>query len=154
MFWDHFAPHFSFSNAVSLAGLLIVIWQLRLNYRQRQVQSIVQIYDVNRQLLTLGFSHPELFKIMADDENADPVLERRYLQLWLNQFAQIHSYMYESISKRELRDSLTRDIAEFFTMENMRRHWRHHGSFYPESFQKFVNDIIKKNEPPVGAAHV
>src|ERR1041385_9352546 len=136
-----------FSAMVSFAGLLIVIRQLRTSNKQRELQSLVQVFDVNRQLLSLGFSHPKLFEIMADAPQADPTLERRYLQLWLNQFAMIHSYMKEAVFKRELKDSLTREVAEFFTMENMQRHWRRPGTFYPASFQHFVGDVLNKHAP-------
>jgi hypothetical protein len=146
---SEFVPFFS--PAISLAGFLVVIYQLRRNSTQRELDSLVKIYDINRQLLTLGFSHPQLFQVLADAENVDPVWERRYLQLWLNQFSLLHSYMYESFFKRELKESLTREIADFFGTENMQRHWRHHGSFYPQSFQDFVNDLRKKNEPPAAA---
>jgi len=146
---DGFVPFLS--PAISFAGFLLVILQLRRNTSQRELDSLMKVYDINRQLITLGFSHPELFDIMADKDNADPVRERRYLQLWLNQFSLVFSYMNDSIFKRELKDSLTRDVSEFLTMENMRRHWRHHGAFYPAPFQTFVNDIIKKNEAPAAA---
>lgn len=141
-----------FSAFISFAGLVFVALQLRGGNKQQELSSLVEIYDTNRELLSLGFSHPKLFEILADAEKADPVLERRYLQLWLNQFALIHAYMKESVFKRELKDSLLRDVSEFFTMENMQRHWRHHGSFYPVSFQEFVADVLKKNEPPKPAA--
>lgn len=140
-----------FSAVISFAGLVFVALQLRDGNKQQELASLVEIYDINRQLLTLGFSHPKLFEILADAANADPTLERRYLQLWLNQFALIHSYMEEAVFKRELKDSLTREVAEFFTMENMQRHWRHHGAFYPASFQAFVSDVLKNNEPPAAA---
>ena len=120
--------------------------------KQQELSSLVEIYDINRELLSLGFSHPKLFEILGDAPDADRTLERRYPQLWLNQFALIHAYMKDSVFKRELKDSLLRDVAEFFTMENMQRHWRHHGAFYPVSFQEFVGDVLKKNEPPQAAA--
>ena len=142
------------SPAIGFAGFLVVIYQLRRGSKQRELDSLVKVYDINRQLLTLGFSQPALFDILADMENADPVWERRYLQLWLNQFALIHSYIHESFFKRELKERLARDIADFMTQENMQRHWRHHGSFYPVSFQKLVNDIIEKSEPPFPAAQM
>lgn len=147
---DHWVP--LFSTTISFAGLLIVIHQLRTNNKQRELGSLVHVFDINRQLLSLGFSYPKLFDILADAPQADQTLERRYLQLWLNQFALIHSYMEKAVFKRELKDSLTREVAEFFTMENMQRHWRHHGAFYPASFQEFVGEVLKKNEPPKTAA--
>src|SRR5882672_9526585 len=141
-----------FSALISFAGLVFVALQLRDGNKQQELASLVEIYDINRELLTLGFSQPKLFEILADAPQTDATLERRYLQLWLNQFAIIHSYMEEAVFKRELKDSLTREVAEFFTMENMQRHWRHHGAFYPVSFQEFVSEVLKKNEPPKPAA--
>ena len=143
---DQFVPFLS--PAIALAGFVVVIFQLRRGTKQRELDSLVRLYDINRQLITLGFSNRELFSILADAEDADRTSERRYLQLWLNQFSLIHSYMSSSVFKRELEDSLLRDVAEFMTMENMRRHWRHHGSFYPLSFQRFIGDILKQQAQP------
>ena len=140
------------SALISFLSLLLVVWQLRRDARQRESQSLVEIYDINRQLLSLGFDHPQLFQILADAENVDPILARRYLQLWLNQFSLIYSYMYESVFKRELEDSLVRDVSDFMTMKNMQRHWREHGAYYPQSFQDFINGILKKKESPKTAA--
>jgi hypothetical protein len=137
-----------FSAAISFTGLLLVVMQLRANRRQQQMQSLVEIYDINRQLLSLGFSHPKLFAIMEDAPKADPVWERRYLQLWLNQFCLIYMYLKRSVLDRELKEPLERDLADFMKMENIRRHWRQHGTFYPTSFQKLVNGMIQKSEPP------
>ena len=141
-----------FSAAISFAGLVFVAVQLRDGNKQQQLASLVEIYDINRQLLALGFSHPKLFEILSDAPKADAALERRYLQLWLNQLALIHSYMEEAVFKRELKDSLTREVAEFFSMTNMQHHWQRYGTVYPVSFQEFVSDVLKKNEPPKPAA--
>ena len=147
---DHYVS--LFSATISFAGLVLVVLQLRDGTKQRQSQSLVEIYDINRELLSLGFAHPQLFAVMVDAKNVDPMCERYYLQMWLNQFSLIHAYLKQSVFKGELKDSLIRDLSDFFTHENMQRHWRQHGEFYPESFQKLVNGIIKKNEPPLGAA--
>lgn len=149
---DHYVS--LFSAGVSFVGMMLVVLQLRDSNKQRELESLVEVYDINRQLLSLGFSHPKLFAILADAENADPVWERYYLQLWLNQFSLIHVCLNQSVFKGELRDSLIGDLSDFFTQENMRRHWRHHGSFYQASFQKLVNGIIKNHEPPMTAAQV
>ncbi len=62
-----------FSAGISFVGLMLVLLQLRHNARQRSLDSLLKVYDINRQLLTLGFSHPKLFSILADAEDADPV---------------------------------------------------------------------------------
>jgi hypothetical protein len=144
------------STAISFLGLLLVVLQLREGVRERRSESLVEIYDINRELLSLGFEHPALFAIFEDAKDVNPVLERRYLQLWLNQFSLIHSYLNDSVFRGELKESLIRDLSDFLAQENMQRHWKRYGAFYPVSFQTLVNGIIQKNEPPFGetAAHL
>jgi len=148
---DHWVAVFSAS--VSFVGLLLVALQLRDSTRQRELDSLVEVYDINRQLLSLGFSHPQLFTILDDAKNVDPVWERYYLQMWLNQLSLVHTYLQRSVVGGELRESLNRDLADFMIQQNMRRHWQKYGKAYPVSFQKLANDLIKDNEPPK-AAHV
>lgn len=136
-----------FAAIVSFVGLVFVGLQLREATKQQRSQSLVKIYDINRELISLGFDHPLLFMILQDGHGVDPVWERRYLQLWLNQFSLIHSYLRNSMFEPELKDSLERDIEDFFKMKNARKHWHEHGAFYPPSFQFFANEVIKK-EPP------
>ena len=144
-----------FSAAISFVGLLLVAVQIRDGTRQRESDSLVKIYDINRELLSLGFSHPQLFAILNDASHADPVWERRYLQMWLNQLSLIHTYVKRAAIRGELKDSLEQNVRDFMTMKNMRRQWHEHGTSYPASFQKLVNDLIAKNEPPpAAAAHV
>jgi hypothetical protein len=143
-----------FSTVISFVGLVFVAVQLRDANRQRESDSLVKIYDINRELLSLGFSHPQLFAILNDADNADPVWERRYLQLWLNQLSLIHTYLKRSTIRGELKDSLEQNVGDFMTMNNMRRQWHERGKAYPASFQKLVNDMIEKHEPPPPAAHV
>jgi len=132
------------SAAISFLGLLLVVFPLREGNKQQELTSLVEIYDINRELITLGFSYPPLFEILNDARGSDPTWERRYLQLWLNQFALIHSYLRRSVFDAELKASLERELVDFMGMENMQRHWQEHGSFFPASFQKLVNDCIKQ----------
>ena len=148
---DHFVS--VFSAAIAFVGLFLVAVQMRNATRQREADSLVRIYDTNRELLSLGFSHPPLFAILQDAEDVDPVWERRYLQLWLNHLSLLHFYLKRSVFHAELVDSETRALAEFMTFRNMRRHWQENGEFYPESFQKRVNAMIEKGEPPRAAHH-
>jgi hypothetical protein len=135
-----------FSASTSFAGLFLVVLQLRDTAKKGSLESLVQIYDVNRQLLSLGFSHPQLFNILVDATNVDPEWERRYLQLWLNQLSLIHSYLKHGEFDREFNDGLKREIADLMTLRNMQRHWKCHGEFYPPSFQALVNDILSNLE--------
>jgi hypothetical protein len=147
------ANWFSLLQSVSIvAGLVFAATQLRDANRQRESDSLVRVFDNNRQILSLGFTHPKLFGILSDAKDSDPVLTRYYLQLWFNQFSQIHSYLKRSLFRGELKESLDRDLSDFIAMQNAQTHWQRFGQFYPASFQKYVDDILKKGEPPEGAA--
>jgi hypothetical protein len=140
------------SAAIAFVGLLLVAVQMRGATRQREAESIVKLSDINRELLSLGFDHPALFKILEDTPDADPTTERRYLQLWLNQLLVVHLYLRHSVVDNDLRQSLERSLADFMTLKNMRQHWQHDRASYPDSFQKLVDGIIEKGERPVKAA--
>ena len=60
-----------FSAAVSFLGLLLVVLQLREGTEQRKLESQIHIYDINRKLISLGFSHPELFDVLKDGKGID-----------------------------------------------------------------------------------
>jgi len=149
MSWDHAIA--LFSATISFVGLLLVVVQLRNNTRQREMESQFAVYDINRQLLSLGFSHPQLFGVLEDSTHVDPHFEQYYVQLWLNQFAQIHAYHQRAVIRGELKESFDRDLADFMSMNNSRKHWQRFGIFYPTSFQNYVNAIVKKVEPPTAA---
>jgi hypothetical protein len=142
-----------FSATVSFFGLVFVGLQLRDGTRQQRSQSLVEIYGMNRELIALGFSHPQLFDVLAGNK-ADPVLQRRYLQLWFTHFSLVNAYVNQSVLKGDLKESLMRDLTDLLTLKSALHHWDIYGRFYPESFQKLVGDILKKNEPPVKAAQV
>jgi hypothetical protein len=151
MTFDHWVA--LISPLISCVGLLFVAVQLRDGIRQRETESMVKLYDINRELLSLGFSHPQLLEVLEDRNIADSLLEKRYLQLWLNQLSLSHAFLQHAVVQTELQDELRRNLVDFMGMNNMQRHWRQYGSFYPASFQERVGEILKKGEPPA-AAHV
>ncbi len=65
-----------------------------------------------------------------------------------NQLSLSHAYLQRSVVQPELKASLERNLVDFMTMENMRKQWQQYGHFYPDSFQKYVNEILIKIEPP------
>ena len=132
-----------FSALLSFAGWLLVVWQLRDGNAQRRLESLLQISSVNREIVALGFDHPELFQILHG-KKADPILEQHYLQLWLNQFKVIHGFKERQALPQDLLDGLTRDIRDFMAQPNMHRHWISTRQFYPASFQSFVDEIANE----------
>jgi hypothetical protein len=133
-----------FSAAISFFGLLLVVIQLRDSNEQRKIESQICLYDINRELISLGFSNPQLFEILKDAKNVDPAFEQRYLQMWLNQLSLVHSFKKNGIFQKDVEESFDTDLRDIVTMSNMRRHWRKFGKYYPASFQKSVNDILDK----------
>lgn len=137
--------HFDYFSAtaliVSAISLSLVLVQLHDTIAQRKIDANIRISDINRELVTLGFSHPVLFDILRG-ETTDPVLERRYLQLWFNQFLLIYTYQARGLFGAEHRKSLGRDIRDFLKFQNVQRHWREFRQYYPSSFQQFVGSLL------------
>ena len=143
--------HFDYVSAaalvVSAISLSFVLLQLYDSLTQRRIDASIRISDINRELVALGFSHPTLFSIL-NGETADPKIERRYLQLWFNQFLLIYTYQTRGLFQREHRESLGRDIGDFLKLQNMQAHWREFRQYYPTPFQDFVNALLPENDSP------
>ena len=136
----------TFSATISFLGLLLVVLQLREGNRQAKLESQIRLYDINRELITLGFSKPELFQILADAKNVDSTIERRYLQLWLNQLCLVDSFKRSGAFNKEVQEGFETDLRDMMQMENMRRHWHEFERYYPASFRKSVTEILDKAE--------
>jgi len=130
------------SALIALVGLLFVAKQLYDANSQAKLSSQIQLYDITRELLSLGFSNPELFEVLTDKKGVNPVLEQRYLQMWLNQLSLIYSFERRGAFEADVQESFDRDLRDIFGMSNMRRHWQKFGKYYPASFQAYVNAII------------
>lgn len=133
------------SPFLTLIGLLVLAWQLRDATSQRETDSLVKICDVNRERISLGFSNPALFAILKDSRDADPELERHYLQLWLNHIWLFHVFLGRAIYSFDYKEILEKEATAAMSLSNMQRHWEANGEFYPVEFQKFINRFMKKN---------
>jgi hypothetical protein len=131
-------------NLLTFVGLIFVAWQIREATKQSKLESQIRLQDVNRELISLGFSKPELFEVLKDGKNVDPNAELYYLQLWLNQFCMFDALSKSGNLKPDVRESLEIDFRDMMGMENMRRHWKKFGKFYPASFQELVNNILNE----------
>ena len=132
------------SVLISFVSVCLVVVQLRHYSVERNLESLIQVHETNRELLTLGFSNPELFEILMDSDNVNPVWEKRYLQLWLNQLSLIHAFQTRGIFREDLREALKRDIRDFMAQQNMRKHWRGNGHYYSASFRSFIEKILEE----------
>ena len=129
-------------DVISLLGFLVVIFQLRDANRQTKLESQVRLYDINRELIAMGFSKPELFQILKDTKTAEPLVERRYLQLWMNQLCLVHSFARSGTFTKEDQESFETDLRDMMAMKNMRRHWKEFEKYYPASFRRYVNHLL------------
>jgi hypothetical protein len=129
---------------LTFAGLVFVGLQMRESNRQLKEQSHTRYYDINRELISLGFSHPALFEVLKDAPKVDATLERRYLQLWLNHLCLLDSLNRSGRLDKDLADSFMAEFRDMMLMANMRRQWERSGEFYPASFQKSVNEILSE----------
>jgi len=59
-------------DVISFLGFVVVIIQLRDSNRQAKLESQIRLYDINRELIAMGFSKPELFEVLKDEKKADP----------------------------------------------------------------------------------
>lgn len=78
------------STVISLVGLAVVLMELRRNRHQSKTNALIKIYDISRQLLSMSFSHPELFALIENNDSNNNPTERRYLQLCFNQMTLIY----------------------------------------------------------------
>jgi len=134
------------STVISLTSLAVVVIELRHNRGQSKTSALIQIYDINRQLLSLGFSNPELFKIIGSGSESEEEYGRRYLQLWLNQMALIHHLNQRGLFTEPQWNSLRADIDYFLTIPKMREHWKAYRRYYPGDFQIFLDQTVKQIE--------
>jgi hypothetical protein len=135
-----------FSASVSFLGLMFVALQIREATKQRRLESIHNLFNTNRELLALGFEHPLLFNVLNDVKCADPEMEKRYLQIWLNHASMVHVFLKNGGFDAEFRQSIKNDIRYLMMLQNMQRHWLRCSQYYPASFQKLVNSIIYELE--------
>jgi hypothetical protein len=140
-------------DVISFLGFVVVIFQLRDSNRQTKLESQIRVHDITRELISLGFSNPQLFQVLKNAKEVDRTVEERYLQLWLNQLSLIHSFRESGAFEKDVQESFEIDLRDIVKMPNMRRHWRAVQKYYPASFRKSVNDILheaghERDEPP------
>lgn len=129
------------STAVSLVSLFIVFWELRAGRQQKRATALIQVYDINRQLMSLGFDKPSLFKAIGSSSGEDEI-HRRYLQLWLNQIALIIELKEQNLFSPAQWKSLETDIGYFVEKPKFRKSWPEFRRFYPDHFQSLIDTKI------------
>jgi hypothetical protein len=126
------------ATTLSLVSLTVVFWELRQGRKQNRTSALIQIYDINRQLLGMGFDRPEFFRAIGGGAGEDESV-RRYLQLWLNQIALIVHLHEQNLLTRSQWMSLETDIESLFENSELKNLWPDFRPYYPEPLRSFLD---------------
>ena len=126
---------------MSLVSLAVVFWELRQGRKQNRTGALIQIYDINRQLLGMGFDRPEFFCAIGGTSGEGEMV-RRYLQLWLNQIALIVHLNDQGLLTRSQWHSLEVDIECLFETSELKNLWSDFRPFYPEPLRSFLDGKV------------
>ena len=121
-----------------MVSLAVVFWELRQGRKQNRTGALIQIYDINRQLLGMGFDRPEFFQAIGGSAGEEETV-RRYLQLWLNQIALIVHLHDQGLLTRSQWHSLQVDIECLFEKSELKNLWSEFRPFYPEPLRSFLD---------------
>ncbi|MFT6238007.1 MAG: hypothetical protein ACJAQT_000076 [Akkermansiaceae bacterium] len=129
------------ATTMSLVSLAVVFWELRQGRKQNRTGALIQIYDINRQLLGMGFDRPEFFCAIGGTSGEGETV-RRYLQLWLNQIALIVHLNDQGLLTRSQWHSLEVDIECLFETSELKNLWSDFRPFYPEPLRSFLDGKV------------
>lgn len=127
---------------ITFCTVLFLYVQVRLFSRQLKLESLIRLKENNREILALGFDHPELFNVLNGNE-VDPEFEKRYLQLWLNQMDIVWHAQHTGLLFKQDAQALRKDTVDFFMLPSMQKHWILVRGYYPKGFQVYIDDIIR-----------
>ncbi len=135
---------------IAFSSFSVAYVQMKLFNRQIRLDCLIRITAVNREILSLGFNDPELFRVLNGDR-IDSEKEKRYLQLWLNQIENIWQAQQSQLFQRDHFRALRRDIADMFQLKSMQEHWRKTSQYYSVGFCLFIDQIIRDAAPAPSA---
>ena len=135
---------------VSLFVMFLVARQVSLLNRQLRLDSLIKISEGNREIISIGFEKPELWKVLYDSseihDSKSAEERKRYLQLWFNHIHIIWKAHDLKLLDRHEWNACQADIADFLRIRSLRTHWSEVRNCYPEPFQIFLDSQIKKEE--------
>ncbi len=129
-------------QTITFCTVLFLYVQVRLFSRQLKLESLIRLKENNREILALGFDHPELFNVL-NGKDVEPEMEKRYLQLWLNQMDIVWHAQHTGLLFRQDAEALRKDTADFFMLPSMQKHWILVRGYYPSGFQVYIDGIIR-----------
>ena len=138
----------SLALVVSLIVMFFTARQVSLLVRQLRLDSLIKISDANREIISLGFDKPELWKTLYDSTDiadAKSAEERkRYLQLWFNHMHVIWKARNLGLLDRHEWSACKADMSDFLQIRSLKTHWEEVRNCYPKPFQKFLDSCLLK----------
>jgi len=128
---------------VAIGSGAFVAVQVRAYLRQLRFDALSRILEVNRQLLLVGFEHPELLTVLEGQTIADFRMQKRYFQMWLNQVHLMWLAHKENLIDETYWDGHSRDFISLANLENFKTHWEGAKTYYEGEFRVFVDSLIQ-----------
>ncbi|KAF0095638.1 MAG: hypothetical protein E1N59_1133 [Puniceicoccaceae bacterium 5H] len=121
---------------------MAVFLQLRYLVRQMRFDAFLEIQEATRELIQLGFDHPDLLAVLEQSKTRRKARERKYAQLWLNQLNLAFAAYRQKHVPRDLWRSFETNIRAFVQADLLRSHWPSLKPFYPSAFQAFLDKAV------------
>jgi hypothetical protein len=129
----------------ALAGIGLTLVQLHFFRRQLQLEALIQIMDSNREIVSLGFEHPHVWRALSAEDGVvlaeEALARRRYLQLWTNHMQVIWAAWRLGLVSGSEWQAYRLDLAEFLRSPVLQAHWANVARYYPREFQRLVNRL-------------
>lgn len=138
------------------AGIALTLAQLGLFRRQLKLDALIKIMDSNRQIVSLGFEHPDVWSSLEGETSALQVEEamarRRYLQLWTNHMQIMWAAQQLGLVSEGEWQAYRQDLSEFLRSPSLQEHWRNVARFYPEGFRELVSELsgLRRDDAELG----
>jgi len=126
---------------VSVGTLFYTVRQVGLLRSQLKIDADLRVAAVSRELFTMAFQDPELFNLFEDKPLLNKQKERHYVQMWFNHVHTMWNvHEHGLISDAEWYSDM-KDIALFFSINIVRKHWEESRGFFPANFVQFITSL-------------
>lgn len=133
------------ADLVEIMALGLIVIQLVYLRKQIRLDAFLKILVGNRELIGMGLNHPELLSVIEEGKkDKEKAKVERYAQIWINQIYLIHKGHKENLYDTETWNAYQADIKDFLKLKSAREQWESSKTYYPESFQDFMNGLLLK----------
>lgn len=127
---------------ISLGSLCYVKIQVDAFIRQQKIDVHSRIIEINRNLMGMGFEHPDLLKVVDGQRIENPLRQKKFIQLWINQFELMWRARKARMIDDAYWDALQQDIMFFYKLDFVAEHWKTAKHYYAIDYAGFIDQII------------